>query len=722
MADVLLRHRIPLRILFAVLLLGVSLLTVHQAEARTINQSQGTTQHVVSTGDTLFSIAIRYGTTVNAIQTLNNLTGDLIYVGQVLRIPAASTTAPGDGGSQCAHTHIVSAGEGLLAISVQYDVSVAAIASANGIVNIHLLQIGQSLCIPHESAATTPVTAPTPAGTYTVKAGDNLFRIALAHGVSMDALIQANGITNPNLLSVGQVLIIPAGGTIPPVSAPPPAAAFTATYYNNMQLQGSPVLTQTVAAPLSHDWGLRSPGTGVNTDEFSARFQGNFAFEAGTYRFTVIVDDGVRLFVDDQLVKAAWYDQAASTYFADVPLTAGTHRVRVEYYERTERASIALRWQKVTADTPPPAAAPAPTPVPTPVPSTPPPASAATLDFAYGIQAHALGSHNARPVLQHVNDLGFTWLKQQVRWEHMEPSPGNRQWAELDDLTQRASQANVHLLFSVVAAPGWAREAGAVEHGPPVDNNTFASYVGALAGRYCGSSLKAIEVWNEQNLHYEWGNRPLVASDYVALLRVASAAIKQACPSMYVISGALTPAGDNGNLAVDDFTYLRQMLAAGMANYVDAIGAHPSGYNVPPQVTWQEACQTIRTTGNSFNGACDTPHHSWSFRSTMEGYRQIAVANGAGHLKIVATEFGWAAGGRYHDAYGYADDNSFQEQATWTVEAYRMMSNWQWAGPAFLWNLNFRVVADRTERAQWGIVDSSWNPLPAYTALKAIPK
>ena len=47
---------------------------------------------------------------------------------------------------------------------------------------------------------------------------------------------------------------------------------------------------------------------------------------------------------------------------------------------------------------------------------------------------------------------------------------------------------------------------------------------------------------------------------------------------------------------------------------------------------------------------------------------------------------------------------------------------WGWVGPAFLWNLNFRVVANGTELAQWGIVDPAWNPLPVYTALAQMPK
>jgi len=51
-----------------------------------------------------------------------------------------------------------------------------------------------------------------------------------------------------------------------------------------------------------------------------------------------------------------------------------------------------------------------------------------------------------------------------------------------------------------------------------------------------------------------------------------------------------------------------------------------------------------------------------------------------------------------------------------------MMRNWGWVGPAFLWNLNFRMIAAGTEKAQWGIVDAGGGPLPAYSALAAMPK
>ncbi len=350
-------------------------------------------------------------------------------------------------------------------------------------------------------------------------------------------------------------------------------------------------------------------------------------------------------------------------------------------------------------------------------PGSPPP-----ITFGYGLQAHMIGT-NIEQIMFAVRDLDFNWLKQQVRWNITESEPERYHWRELDLIVERATYSDVSLLFSVVTTPNWAREVNfdSTVDGPPADPQTLARFMGALASRYCGTSLKAIEVWNEQNLHYEWGNKPLVAADYVTLLIPSAAAIRQACPSMYIISGALTPAGNVPNLAVDDFIYLEEMLKAGVANYVDAIGSHPSGYNVPAQTVWQDACAAIVQSGNTFNGACDNPHHSWSFRSTMEGYHSLAQQYGV-ELPIWPTEFGWAAGGAYHEAYGYANDNDFAEQALWTRQAFELMQTWGWVGPAILWNLNFRVIADQTERAQWGIVSNDWSPLPVYDELKAMPK
>ena len=361
------------------------------------------------------------------------------------------------------------------------------------------------------------------------------------------------------------------------------------------------------------------------------------------------------------------------------------------------------------------------------------PSSSAKALWGYGVQAHMLGGGNliARSMLETKN-LGFNWIKQQIRWEDFEPQQGNVNYQEMDWIRTEAEKQGISVLLSVLAAPGWAREAGfdASVVGPPRDAGIYARFVGGLASRYCGSSIRAIEVWNEQNLHYEWGNKPLSAVDYVQLLKDASAAIRANCPSMLVVSGALTPAGtarraDGFVLAIDDLEYLKQMVQQGMLNYVDAVGAHPSGYNIPPQATVQDYCAVIAGTGMAnFDAGCNSnnPHRSFSFRSTMEGYRAVVAAVNPA-IPIWPTEFGWAvASPPGYQNYAYALDNSFQEQADWTVQAYQMMKDWGWVAAPILWNLNFRVIAQGTEREQWGIVNSDWSPLPVYNRLRAMTK
>ncbi len=236
----------------------------------------------------------------------------------------------------------------------------------------------------------------------------------------------------------------------------------------------------------------------------------------------------------------------------------------------------------------------------------------------------------------------------------------------------------------------------------------MADFVGALAGRYCGSSVKAIEVWNEQNLHYEWGNMKIDPAAYMNLLKPSYNKIKAACPSMIVVSGALTPTGAPPPMAVDDYAYLEGMYKNGLKNYSDAIGAHPSGFNVAPWVKGgAAACDFITKQGSSFRGPCNTLHHSWSFYATLNGYYNIMKKYGDGRKKVWPTEFGWATNWIGDASYGYAQDNTRSEQAKWTVEAYKLMKQWGFVGVAFLWNLNFEVVAPGTEKAQWGILKAT---------------
>jgi DNA-binding beta-propeller fold protein YncE len=115
-------------------------------------------------------------------------------------------------------------------------------------------------------------------------------------------------------------------------------------YFANRWLVEAPVLIQPNAA-IDFDWGYDSPGPGMPNDNFSARWQRYVSFDPGAYRFTASVDGGVRLWVDDQLLIEQWQDQDAS-FSADISLSQGYHRVRMEYYEGTGPAAVLLGWEQ----------------------------------------------------------------------------------------------------------------------------------------------------------------------------------------------------------------------------------------------------------------------------------------------------------------------------------------------------------------------------------------
>jgi N-acetylmuramoyl-L-alanine amidase len=142
------------------------------------------------------------------------------------------------GAAQTSYT--VEAGDTLSAIAVRNGVTVADLVQVNGISNPDLIFVGQQLAIP--SSAPPPALIPDPEPTqppaaveppratgggeasYTVQSGDTLSGIASRFGVTVPALVSANGISNPDLIWVGQILVIPGATSAPPATPPPPVA------------------------------------------------------------------------------------------------------------------------------------------------------------------------------------------------------------------------------------------------------------------------------------------------------------------------------------------------------------------------------------------------------------------------------------------------------------------------------------------------------------------
>jgi glucose/arabinose dehydrogenase len=113
---------------------------------------------------------------------------------------------------------------------------------------------------------------------------------------------------------------------------PPPPEPFSAEYFDNMNLSGTPVLTRSDDA-IDFDWGESSPNFAVPANTFSARWTRTKSYPAGTYRMSVTGDDGIRVLVDGEVVVDGWFYQPPTTYTADVPLSEGEHTVVIEYFE-----------------------------------------------------------------------------------------------------------------------------------------------------------------------------------------------------------------------------------------------------------------------------------------------------------------------------------------------------------------------------------------------------
>ena len=158
----------------------------------------------------------------------------------------------------------------------------------------------------------------------------------------------------PVRASVAPASIAPA--SIAPASiapAPPQLPAsqgdsvWQGTFWNNTTLTGAPVF-QRDDAVLDFDWGLVSPSPALNVDEYSARWTRSINVAAGMYRFRAQSDDGVRVYVDGQLIIDKWYAHPPQTFTADQELVAGSHQIVVEFYEQTGRARIAVSWAPLT--------------------------------------------------------------------------------------------------------------------------------------------------------------------------------------------------------------------------------------------------------------------------------------------------------------------------------------------------------------------------------------
>jgi len=525
------------------------------------------TTYVVQAGDTLSGIAVKCGVSMQAIISANGISNpNLVSVGQRLTIPGVSSCGSSSGTTTtptttttttAAGSYTVQSGDTLGGIAFRFSTTVSAILNANRLTNPNLIFVGQTLTIPGTTTTTTtpstgttttpstPVTTPTTStGTYTVVAGDSLGRIASRFSVTLSALMSANGLSNPNLIFVGQVLKIPGATTTTPVASP-----------------------------------TQAPTTGT-------------------------------------------------------------------------------------------------TPAPVVVPSGP------FTGFALGGHIQGYGYRNQMLY------AGMQWVKIQVRW-----TPGADPGGQAGTIND-AHNNGFKILLGVVGSPESIR--GGANY------DSFASYVAGLARL----GADAIEVWNEPNIDREWPSGEISGSRYAQLLAKSYNAIKSANANTIVISGAPAPTGAEGAFGPDhvrnDDGFVAELAAAGGANYMDCIGLHYNEGIVSPTQTSGDPRSEYFT--RYYQGMVSTYYNAFGGRRPL-CFTELGFLTPEGYGPLPGN-FSWAS------------NVTLAQHAQWLGQAANLSKNNGLVRIMIIWNVDFTRYDD-DPMAGYAIIRPG-GACPACDALRAV--
>ena len=299
--------------------------------------------------------------------------------------------------------------------------------------------------------------------------------------------------------------------------------------------------------------------------------------------------------------------------------------------------------------------------------------------------------------LQLTRELGAATIVQFFPWAYAETQPGDYSWFHADRIMRHARRQGLNVIARLGLVPAWARPGSA---GNPTTLNTlpeesfeyFARYAGAFAARYRDAANNII-IWNEPNLSFEWGYRPVDPKAYTNLLRASYQQIKAANPYAQVLAGALAPTLETAGSAagLNEIEYLSAMYQAGASPYFDALAIHTYGFREPP-------------------AAAPAPERL-NFRRA-ELLRQVMIANGDGAKPAFITEFGWNDHPRWSGAVRPS------QRSAYTIQAFEYAAaHWDWAEKLCVWAL--RYPADLLSYPDnFTLISADFREKPIYFALQ----
>ena len=296
--------------------------------------------------------------------------------------------------------------------------------------------------------------------------------------------------------------------------------------------------------------------------------------------------------------------------------------------------------------------------------------------------------------LQMVREMGAPWIVEYFPWGYYEPEKGRYDWEHPDVVVDHALAQGLTIVARIDFVPQWARPEGTTFRYLAEDRFVdYGDFIYAFADHFRGR-VNHILVWNEPNLSFEWGYRPVDPEAYTAPLKVANARAKEANPDVLVLAAGLAPtlAPPGSEWGMNDLVYLQAMYDAGAKESFDLLAVHAYGWRFSPDDPAKEDMINF---------------------SRAELTRELMVRNGDGDKKVIITEGGWNDHPRWTKSV-----RPFQ-RIEYTIRAYeKALTEWGWCEAVCLWAFRYPRPA-RTYQDYFTFVTTDFIPKPVYSEVRA---
>ncbi len=681
----------------------------------------------VQPGDTLFGISKRFNTSVGILQGLNEISNSRhIVAGQTLIVPSIN--------EDNLYVHEVAPNDSLYSISRQYNTAVSVLKTLNGIVDERDLQAGTSILVPKIDETKYEV--------YEITEGDSLYSISRRFATSEEALISLNGLTGPLDVEVGQSLLVPRvdeskyevyviehGDSLFNISRRYNTAVPQLRALNGIAGGVDLTVGRSIIVPRIDDTIFETVivQSGDSLYSISRRHDVSLATLQALNKLADVRDI--------KIGEAILIPKLENTVLEVHVVQLGDSLVKIaETYETTLQFLQSLNGIADPGLIQLGEAIIVPKSVDALVRS----------GFGFGIQVFT-DRANATTLAEQASQLGVDWVKIDVPWAEMEVEQGVFNYLALDAMIAAFEMIDVSIMLNIYDAPGWSRTCYTEKlhskmreyGGPPEDLEYFGTFLENLVTRYAGL-VDAYEIWKSPNLLKYWtvpvyhrepemtedgdygipDEVQLGASYYVALLEVAYKTIKAQDADALVISAGLAPVGfyDSYN-SIDTGTFLQGMLDEAAADHIDAIGAVFSASAVPPTM---ECCDKPPGVDSHYESFLQY------FAELLEFYEEVLNDNGLDNLPIIVTQVGWGTSDGSNIAvpssgFEWLNYTSEDEQALYVAQAYEIVQKLDSVSSMFLYNLNGCSVDDE-EACFFSLIDADGVFRPAFAAFESVPK